>query len=96
MTDYTVISRFRNKEEGERLVKEIQKKGKTCYNFWLKPGDPNNPSNHPEEQMKVMESTKDFYNSEQFKTYFKKDLEGLRSSNLVASTRSDFLLKLNN
>lgn len=83
MTDYTIISRFRNKYQCELLIKKLQEKGKTCYNFCEKPGDPKNPNTHPEEQMKVFETTKDFYNNEMFQTYFKKDLDGLKNAEKV-------------
>ncbi len=83
MTDYTIISRFRNKFEVEELIGKLKEKGKSCYNFSEKPGDPKNPDAHPEDQMKVFESTEDFYNNEMFKAYFKKDLEGLKGAEKV-------------
>jgi hypothetical protein len=82
-TDYTVISRFRNKEVCEYLVDEIGKRGKTCYNFCEVPADPNNPDASPEEQQKVFESTKDFYNDEHFQMIMARDLEGLKNAEKV-------------
>jgi len=83
MTDYTIISKFRNKEQCEMLVKKLQEKGKTCYNFCEKPSDKNNPKAHPEEQMKAFEAVKDFYNDEYFREIFEKDLEGLKNAQKV-------------
>lgn len=83
MTDYTIVSRFRNKHQVDLLVGKLQEKGKTCYNFSTKPGDPKNPDAHPEEQMKVMETTKDFLNNEMFQAYFRKDLDGLKNAQKV-------------
>ena len=83
MTNYTVISRFRNKIEVEKLIEKLQEKGKTCYDFCLKHGDPEHPDNHPEEQMRVFESTKDFYNNEYFKYIFETDMNGLKNAEKV-------------
>jgi hypothetical protein len=83
MTDYTVVSKFRNKAEVERLINEIQKRGKTCYNFCFKPADPQNPKAPPEEQMKVFESVKDFFNDKYYKYVFENDLEGLKNAEKV-------------
>ncbi|KKQ44496.1 MAG: hypothetical protein US63_C0026G0015 [Candidatus Moranbacteria bacterium GW2011_GWC2_37_8] len=83
MTDYTLISRFRNKEQCELLIKKLEEKGKSCYNFCLKPADPNNADAHPEEQMKVFESVKDFYDDKYFKEVFEEDLEGLKNAEKV-------------
>lgn len=83
MTDYTIVSRFRNKEQCELLIKKLAEKGKTCFNFCDMPADPNNADAHPEEQMKVFESTKDFHNDEYFRHIFEKDLEGLKNAEKV-------------
>jgi len=83
MTDYTLLSRFRNKEQCELLIEKLLQKGKTCYNFCSKPADPNNADAHPEEQMKVFESVKDFYNNVYFKEVFNEDLEGLKNAEKV-------------
>lgn len=83
MTDYTILSKFRNKEQCEILVKKLQEKEKTCYNFCEKPADKNNPEAHPEEQMKVFEAVKDFYNDEYYREIFEKDLEGLKNAQKV-------------
>ena len=63
MTDYSIVSRFRNKDKVEYLVKQLKEKGKSCYNFCEQPVDPSNPKAHPEEQMKNFESTKNFLNN---------------------------------
>ena len=83
MTDYTIVSKFRNKQQVDLLVRKLQEKGKTCYNFSEKPGDPKNPDAHPEEQMKVFEVTDDFLNNEMFQAYFREDLEGLKNAQKV-------------
>ena len=83
MTDYTIISKFRNKNNCNLLVKKLQEKEKTCYNFCDMLADQNNPDNHPEDQMKVFENTKDFFNDEYFKKIFENDLEGLKNAEKV-------------
>ena len=83
MTDYTIISKFRNKDQCERLIEKLRAKGKTCYDFCAAPADPNNPKAQPEEQMKTLESVVDFYNDEYFQHVFKKDLEGLEKAKKV-------------
>jgi hypothetical protein len=83
MTDYTLISRFRNKEQCELLIEKLSQKGKTCYNFCSLPADPNNADAHPEEQMKALESVQDFYNDAYFKKVFEEDLEGLKNAEKV-------------
>ncbi|MCK4635901.1 MAG: hypothetical protein KAT32_03480 [Candidatus Moranbacteria bacterium] len=83
MTDYTVLAKFRNKKNVEYLVNELRKKGKSCYNFCDIPADANNPNASPEEQMKVHENTKDFFNDESFQEMFKSDLDGLKNAEKV-------------
>jgi hypothetical protein len=83
MTDYTIISKFRNKKNCELLVKELEEKGKTCFNFCEKPADLDNPESDPEEQMQKFEKTKDFYNDEYFKQLFEEDLDGLKNAQTV-------------
>lgn len=83
MTDYTLISRFRNKEICQLLIKKLNEKGKSCYDFCEMPADPNNPDAHPEDQMKHHESTKDFFNDPYFQHMFERDLEGLKNADKV-------------
>ncbi len=83
MTDYTIISKFRNKEQCELLINKIEEKGKTCYNFCSTPADPKNPDAHPEEQMEVFESVEDFFNNDYHRYIFEKDLEGLKNADKV-------------
>jgi hypothetical protein len=83
MTDYTIISKFRNKEACQNLIKKLKEKGKTCYDFCELPADQNNPEAHPEEQMKHRESVKDFYSDPYFQLMFKGDLAGLKNANKV-------------
>lgn len=82
-TDYTIISRFRNKEQCELLVKRLEEKGMSCYNFCLKSADPNNADAYPGEQMRVLESVDNFYNNPYFKEIFEEDLEGLKNAENV-------------
>lgn len=82
-TNYTVISSYRNRDEVERLVNEIRRRGYTCYNFCDEPADPNNADAHPEEQMKVFEARKDFHEDEHFKKLFRRDLAGLKNAEKV-------------
>lgn len=83
MTNYTIVSRFRNKEQCELLIEKLLQKGKTCYNFCLKPADPNNPDAHPEKQMEYFESVENFFENEYFKEVFEEDLEGLKNAEKV-------------
>ena len=82
-TDYTVISSYRNKDNVIALVEAINSHGFSCYNFCNEPSDPNNPNAHPEEQMKVFESTENFYNDHHFQKLFKRDLDGLKNAQRV-------------
>ncbi|PIS05108.1 MAG: hypothetical protein COT81_02990 [Candidatus Buchananbacteria bacterium CG10_big_fil_rev_8_21_14_0_10_42_9] len=83
MTDYSIVSSFRNKDQCLALIEKLKAKGKTCYNFSDTPADPNNPNANPEEQMKAHEAKKDFYNDEHFKYLFEKDLAGLKNAKTV-------------
>lgn len=80
MTNYTILSKYRNKNKVENLVKEIRKRGKSCYNFSEAPADAKNPSASPEDQMSALESVEDFYNDEHFKYLFNRDLNGLKDA----------------
>ena len=83
MTDYTIISRFRNKERCEYLVGELKRRGKTCYSFCETPADPDRPEAPAEEQMEQFEQTDDFYNDKYFQYIFQKDLDGLKNAQNV-------------
>lgn len=83
MADYTVLGKFRNKEQVELLVNKIRKKGNTCYNFCDLPADPNNPGADPEEQMAKFEGVSDFYNNDYYKNVFEKDLKALKEAKKV-------------
>ena len=83
MTDYTIISKFRNKGQVDYLVNKLKEKGKTCYNFCDIPADPSNPSADPEEQMKAFENVRDFFNDEHFQHAFEEDLKGLKNAETV-------------
>lgn len=83
MTDYTIISKFRNKDQCELLVKRLEEKGKSCYNFCTKPADPNNPQASADEQMRAFESVQDYQNDPYFQKIFQKDLEGLKNAKKV-------------
>ena len=83
MTDYTIISKFRNKNNCEFLIKKLEEKGKSCYNFCSKPADPDNPDIDSEKQMQNLEKTKNFYNNKYFQKLFEKDLDGLKSAETI-------------
>ncbi|MFO7807077.1 MAG: hypothetical protein R6V40_01485 [Candidatus Moraniibacteriota bacterium] len=83
MIDYTIISKFRNKERCEYLIGKLREKGKTCYNFLDKPADPENPEGEVEEQMKAFESTQNFFNDKYFQKLFEEDLDGLKNAREV-------------
>lgn len=83
MTHYSVLAKFRNKGQVERLISGITAKGKTCYNFCDIPVDPKNPTASPEEQMNVFENTQNYFEDENFKHIFEKDLSGLKNSEKV-------------
>ncbi len=83
MTHYSVIAKYRNKDQVEFLISKLKEKGKTCYNFCETPPDAHNPEAHPEEQMKNFESVQDFYNDEHFKFIFETDLEGLKNAEKI-------------
>lgn len=82
-TNYSVISRFRNKDQCELLIKKLEEKGKSCYNFCAFPADPNHSSASPEEQMKVFEGVKHFFNDPHFQETFHRDLMGLKNAERV-------------
>lgn len=83
MTDYTVLAKFRNKEQVECLIEAIRRKGFSCYNFCDTPVDPNKKGDSPQQQMDAFEKVKDFHNNEHFKYIFEKDLKGLKEANKV-------------
>lgn len=83
MTDYSIISKFRNKKQCELLIEELKKRGKTCYNFCEVPTDPANPNAKPEDQMKKFESVKDFFNDDYFRYLFNRDLDGLKNAGKI-------------
>lgn len=83
MTDYTIVSAFRNKDQVLHLFNQLRNKGFSCYNFTDKPADPNNPEAHPEEQMKVFEAVENFLDDKYYKEIFAQDLEGLKNAKNV-------------
>lgn len=83
MTDYTVLAKFRNKENVNLIIKKLKEKGKTCYNFFDNPADPTNPDGDPEEQMKNFENVKSFYDDKHFQKLFREDLDGLKNAEKV-------------
>lgn len=83
MFDYSIVSRFRNKDHVNYLVQKIRDQGKTCYNFCDQPADPKNPDGHPEDQMKVFEATNDFLSDDYFREIFENDLQGLKNAQAI-------------
>ncbi len=57
-TDYTVLAKFRNKEQVDDLIRKLRAKRKSCYNFCDTPADPNDPGADPAEQMRAFESVR--------------------------------------
>ena len=82
-TDYTVIGRVRNAENIQRLVKGIEEKGYSCYNFLHKPVLPDQDHLSWEEQMEILEAHTDFWNDPIHKDHFETDLEGLVNAETV-------------
>lgn len=82
-TDYTILSKFRNKENVEKLVMALNEKGKSCYNFCELPADKDHPDASPEEQMMVFEKTENFFDDAYFRKVFEMDLEGLKNAQKV-------------
>lgn len=83
MTDYSIISRYRNKDQCESLFSGLRKRGKTFYNFFDVPSDPNNPDADAEEQMRNFEGVKNFFDDGYFKYLFEKDLNGLKNAEKI-------------
>lgn len=83
MTDYTLISRYRNKQQCELLIRQLEKRGKSCYNFGAAPADPDNPYASVEEQMSRVEANTDFFNDPHLQATFERDLAGLRNAGKV-------------
>lgn len=83
MTEYTILTKFRNKEQFDILFAWLQTKGKNCYNLFAIPADPKNASGDIEEQMKVFESNDDFFNDTHFRMMFEQDLQGLKNAEKV-------------
>lgn len=83
MTEYTIITKFRNKEQFDVLFAWLQAKGKTCYNLFAIPADPENPSGTLEDQMEVFESKNDFFNDAHFRMMFEQDLQWLKNAEKV-------------
>ncbi len=82
-TDYSVIAKFRNKEQVELLISGIRGKGRSCYDFLEIPPDSVNPNSSPEDQMRNMEKVENFYTDGHFKLMFENDLDGLKNAEKV-------------
>lgn len=82
-TDYMVIGRVRNSENVLRLVRGIENKGYTCYNFLSKPTVPGKSHLSREEQMEILESHPDFWNDSFHKDHFQTDMNGLKNANTI-------------
>lgn len=83
MTDYSIVSAFRNKNQVDFLVQKLKEKGYSCYNFCDIPADPNNPEAPPEEQAKAIEATENFMEDAYHKEVFQIDLEGLKNAKSI-------------
>jgi len=84
MNDYSVIGRYRNRENVRKLIEAIRAKGYSCYDFTAKPADPKNPDGTAEEQMRAVESHPDYLNDPVHKYHFETDLNGLVNAEVIA------------
>lgn len=82
-TDYMVIGRVRNFENITRLIRGIEEKGFTCYNFLHKPASPENPDLPWDKQMALLESHPDFWNDPIHHDHFHTDMEGLKNAHTI-------------
>lgn len=82
-TDYMVIGRTRNAENIQRLVRGIEAKGYSCYNFLNKPAAPDNPNLPWSEQMEILESHPDFWNDPVHQNIFEIDMDGLHNAQTI-------------
>ncbi len=83
MTDYTLISKYRNKDACLHLVAELEKRGKSCYNFCSKPANLDCPTASADEQMQALERTQNFFEDPYIKQIFQVDLDGLKQAETV-------------
>ncbi len=83
MIDYTVLAKFRNKEQVDDLIRKLRAKGRSCYNFCDTPADPDHPEADPTEQMRAFESVGNFYDDSHFRRVFEQDLAGLKNARTV-------------
>ena len=81
--EYTILTRFRNKESFDILRNGLSGKGKSCYNIFDIPADPKNPTGNIEEQMEVFDATVNFFDDEHFKMMFEQDLTWLKTAEKV-------------
>ncbi len=82
-TEYTVIGRVRNSDNVLRLIKGIEDKGYTCYNFLSKPAAPDSADLPWEEQMDILEAHEDFWNDPVHRAHFVEDMQGLKNADTV-------------
>ena len=82
-TDYMVIGRVRNSENVLRLIKGIEDKGYSCYNFLAKPCTPESEGLPWVDQMNILESSEDFWNDPNHRRHFEEDMAGLRSADTI-------------
>ena len=78
-----VIGRVRNSENVNRLVKGIEDKGFTCYNFLSKATVPEAAHLSRAEQMEILESHTDFWNDPLHKHHYDTDMDGLKNADTV-------------
>jgi len=82
-TDYTVLARTRNAENVWGLVRGIEEKGYTCYNFLHQPVAPELAHLPSKEQIEHLESHPDFWNDPTHRNIFENDLEGLKNAKIA-------------
>ena len=78
-----VIGRTRNSENILRLIKGIESKGYSCYNFLSKPCTPESKNLPWNEQMDILESYKDFWSNPNYHRHFNDDMDGLKNADTI-------------
>jgi nucleoside 2-deoxyribosyltransferase len=85
---YTIISRWRNREKVEELTRKIREKGKSVYSFIEGDGSKHELKDseqkyQPEEFMQKYESIPDWRNDPQIREIFEIDMKALRNAETV-------------
>ena len=79
-TDFTVVGKIRNHENILRLIKGIEKKGYSVYNFLSRPVVPEHAEKSLLEQADILESVEDFWSDQVHIDHFERDLSELKKA----------------